>query len=61
MLKDNINDQIITSQVVTIAPTSEARIDYKTTDKSVYDFGETIKVTTEINTTLPSMNVVLLL
>ena len=58
-LKDNVQNEVITSQIVAISPIAEAWIDYKTTDKAIYDFGETIEVTTEINTTLPSMDVVL--
>jgi hypothetical protein len=58
-LRDNVENQVIATQAVTIVPTAEAWIDYRTTDKAIYDFGETIEVTTEINTTLPSMDVVL--
>jgi len=59
VLKNNIDDQIIASQVVTMVSTSETWIEYETTDKAIYDFGETIEVATEINTTLPSMAVLL--
>jgi len=59
VLKDNVKNEIITSQVVTISPMTDAWIDYKTTDKEVYDFGEDIEVMTEVNTKYSSIDIVL--
>lgn len=59
VIKDNVADQIVSSQIVEVPPITEAWIDYKTTDKNSYNFGETIEVTTEVNTTHSSMSVVL--
>jgi hypothetical protein len=59
VLRDNIADQVITSQMVVLAPIAEAWIDYKTTDRTAYDFGDTIEVTTEVETTATSMDIIL--
>jgi len=59
VLRDNIADQIITSQEVVLAPIDEAWIDYKTTDRTTYDFGDTIEVTTEVETTTTSIDIIL--
>ena len=58
-LKDNVANQIIASQIVTIAPTAEAWIDYKTTDGTTYNFGDLIEVTTEVNTTATNIDITL--
>jgi len=59
VIRDNVADQIIASQIVEVPPVTDAWIDYKTTNKNSYDFGQIIEVETEINTTYSSMSVVL--
>jgi hypothetical protein len=58
-LKDNVQNEVLASQVVAINPTAEAWIDHIATDRAIYDFGQTVEVTTEMNTTLTSMDVTL--
>ena len=58
-LRDNVENQVIATQAVTITPTAEAWIDYKKTDKTTYGFADLIEVTAEVNTTATSMNIIL--
>jgi len=56
-LVDNAADKVVDAEEILIT-TPEASIDYVTTDKDAYDSGEVIDVTIEVNTTRPSMSVV---
>jgi hypothetical protein len=56
-IKDNEANEIVATEEVRIGPVGKAWIDYQTSDKDNYNFGDPIEVTTEVNTTETNMNV----
>ena len=58
-LKDNTANQVIATQNVTVPHSTDAWIDYAVTNKTSYEFRDSVEVVTEVNTSKASTEIVL--